>query len=464
MSKKPTRTNRLPTPPESPEAAQAVTEAVATVKAERKRRTLAQWLTLGLVVFGLLFVAVFALGRWGVLTPAGRELVSGFVNGTDVGRYGRINVHGLEGDLWNDFTLRRVTVTDRKGVWLDARDVRVDWSWWYLVVSEFKADTISARSVRLIRRPELEPQIEPPKPMPLDIDIGRFFAQVELLEGFGKEYGRWVVTGEADITRRGAKAGKLKAISLSRPGDYISADARFTPRKGPRISLIAYERQGGPLAGAMGYSPDLPFVAAVQSGAIPNQPGAGRFGAVVRTGSFTPLRGNGVWDNAEARAGGYVSFAGSDLLKPWADRLGQTASFSLNGRRTTGDRFDLAAAFRSDNLTAQARGLVNRKTWRSIGPVRTTLATGSMTRLLGRKLAGGATFAGAWTGDPDVWRLKGSAAFSNAEYGGYRMASLTGPWTSPTTAAATTSPPMSGPRAARAPALWRGSWARGPPA
>lgn len=429
MSRKPTRSRptRPPTPPRSPEAAKAVEEAVATVKAERKRRTLAQWLILVLAVLGVLTAALLAVGRWGVLTPAGRELVSTFVNGTKLGRYGRINVYGLRGDLWDDFTLTRVTVTDAKGVWIEARDVRVDWTWWRLVLSEFKADTVSARAVRLIRRPELSPQLEPPKPLPLDIDIDRIFAQVELLEGFSKEYGRWAVTGEADIERRGSKGGKLKAVSLSRPGDYLSADARFTPRKGPRISLIAYERQGGPLAGAMGYSPDLPFVAAVSSGANPRRPGTGRFGAVIRTGSFTPLRANGIWDDARATASGYASFAGSDLFKPWAERLGQTASFSLNGRRTTGDRFDLAAAFRSENLTAKVRGLVNRKTFRSIGPVRAYLATGSVSRLLGQKLAGGATFQGEWTGDPDVWRLKGDAAFSGVEYAGYRMASLAGP-------------------------------------
>lgn len=429
MSRKPTRSrpSRPATPPISPEAAKAVEEAVETVKAERKRRTLAQWAMLAVAGLAVLLVVLFAVGRWGVLTPAGRKLVSTFVNGTEMGRYGRLNVYGLKGDLWDDFTLERVTVTDPKGVWLEARDVRVDWTWWRLVLSEFKADAVSARSVRFIRRPELKPDIEPPKPMPLDVDIDRIFAQVELLEGFSREYGRWAVTGDVDIERRGSKGGKVRAVSLSRPGDYLSASAQFTPRKGPRISLIAYERQGGPLAGAMGYSPDLPFIAAVSSGAIPGRVGEGRFGAVVRTGTFTPLRANGSWNNARAAATGYVSFAGSDLLKPFGERFGQTASFNLNGRQTTGERFDLAAAFKSDNLTANVRGLINRKTWKSIGPVRAYLATGSVSRLLGQKIAGGATFQGEWTGDPDAWRLKGDAAVTGAEYSGYRMASLAGP-------------------------------------
>ena len=429
MTRKPTRPAkpRTPTPPKSSEAAQAVAEAVETVKAERRKRTVAQWLTIAAIGLAIVLAALFGVGRLGVLTPAGRELVSTFVNGKKVGRYGRINVHGLRGDLWHDFTLTRVTVTDRRGVWLEARDVRVDWTWWRLITSKFHADSISARSVRLLRRPEVEAQVEPPRPMPLDVEIDRFFGQVELMEGFSKEYGRWAVAGDVEIERRGAKGGKVKAVSLTRPGDYLSANARFTPRRGPRISLIAYERQGGPLAGAMGYSPDLPFVAAISSGADPKRAGAGRFGAVVRTGTFTPLRANGRWDGASATASGYASFQGSDLLKPLADRLGANASFSLNGRKTTGDRFDLTANLRSENLTASLRGLVNRKTWRSIGAVRTDLATGSVSRLLGMKVAGGATFQGEWSGDPDVWRMKGDAAVRNAEWSGYRMAGLTGP-------------------------------------
>lgn len=429
MSKKPTRkgTPRTPSEPTSPGAKQALADAIETVKEERKRRSLAQWLMLGFVVLGLLLVGVFALGRWGVLTPAGRDLVSSFVNGAKVGRYGRINVYGVNGDLWDDFTISRVTVTDAKGVWVEARDVRVDWTWWRLVLSEFKADRVSARSVRFLRRPELDPQLEPPKPMPLDIDIDRIFAQVELLEGFGKEYGRWVVTGEADITRRGDKSGKLKAVSLSRPGDYISADARLTPRKGPRISLIAYERQGGPIAGAMGYSPDLPFVAAVRSGGDPLKPGVGSFDAVVRTGTFTPLKADGRWDDQLVQASGYITFAGSDLLKPYADRFGPSASFNLAGRQTTGDRFGIGLGLRTENLTVRAQGLVNRKTFKSIGPVKASVATASVSRLLGQTVAGAGTFEGEWTGDPDVWRLKGDAALQGVEYGGYRMASLAGP-------------------------------------
>ncbi len=390
----------------------------------RRRRSLAQWVLLGAVVLGLIAAGLFAFGRYGVLSPAGRDLVSSFVNGKKVGRYGRINVYGLKGDLWDDFHLDRVTVTDAKGVWLEAHDVRVDWTYWRLVTRRFHADLISARTVRLIRRPEVEPDLEPPKPLPLSIGVDRFFTQVELLEGFSSEYGRWAVTGEADVSRSGPKSGKLKAISLSRRGDYLSGDVLLAPERAPRINLIAYERRGGPLAGSLGYSPDQPFVAAVKSG---GKDSAGHLGAVVRSGDFVPLKASGTWGEAHAQASGYISFAGSDLLRPWGERLGPELAFGLAGQKTRGDRFGIGLIVRADNLALEARGLVNRKTMAAIGPVRATVKTPSLTRLAGTTLGGATSFEGEWRGDPDVWRLKGDATVAEVRAAGLQLARLSGP-------------------------------------
>ena len=395
-------------------------------KAERRRRSFLGWTAVVLLVLLVLLGGLFAVGRWGVLSQPGRELVMTFVNGKKLGRYGRINVYGLKGDLWDDFFLERVTVTDAKGVWLDARDVRVDWNWLPLVIRKFKADNVSARSVRLIRRPELEPDLEPPKPMPLDVEIERIYADIELLEGFSREYGRWILTGETDLEREGKKEARVKAVSLSRKGDYLSLDALVEPRRAPRVAFIAYERQGGPIAGALGYSPDQPFVAAVRSG---GRESAGRFGAVVRTGRFTPLRADGRWTDDFAQAQGYASLAGSTLLKPWADRFGAEAVFGLAGRKRQGDRFGMGLVVRADNLDVRASGLMNRKTWRSIGDVRLAASTPSLSRLAGTTLGDALSFRGAWRGDQRTWRLRGDAALTGAQVAGARLARLSGPVT-----------------------------------
>ncbi|HBV11545.1 MAG TPA: hypothetical protein DEB60_00235, partial [Brevundimonas sp.] len=105
----------------------------------------------GVVSAGLLALVIVALvgGRMYLVSDPGRDLITSFVAGKKISRYGRINVEGLQGDLFSDFRLKRVTVTDEKGVWLEATDVRVDWSYWPLLARRFHATEIRAGQIRL---------------------------------------------------------------------------------------------------------------------------------------------------------------------------------------------------------------------------------------------------------------------------------------------------------------------------
>ena len=151
-------------------------------KARRKRtrlQALAFFGGIGLAILAVLVLVTAVGGRMYLLSDSGRELVTTFVAGKKLGRYGRINVEGVRGDLFDDFTIDRVTVTDAEGVWLEARGVHVDWNWWPLVLRRFHATEVEAEVIRLIRRPLVEPQTEPPGPQPLTVEIDRFAADIE---------------------------------------------------------------------------------------------------------------------------------------------------------------------------------------------------------------------------------------------------------------------------------------------
>ena len=347
----------------------------------RKKRTRLQALAffggMGAAILAALLLVTAIGGRMYLLSDSGRGLVTSFVAGKKLGRYGRINVEGVRGDLFDDFTIDRVTVTDADGVWLEARKVRVDWNWWPLISRRFHATSIEADVVRLIRRPLVEPQTEPPGPQPLSVDIDRFSADVELLEGFSKEYGRWKLAGEALVPRKGLKQVTVNADSNSRPGDFL----RLTAAVGDdiadmRLNLRAREARGGAIAGALGYSPDEPFLAnAVVNGEVVD--------AIVRTGDFVPLRINGDYGPERIRIAGYLDFSGSDLLDPFVRRVGRTARFAL---ATAPDRNDdglqgFGWRLIADNLNSSARGLV-RISDRSVPEgVRINVSTPSLTRL-----------------------------------------------------------------------------------
>ena len=398
-------------------------------KAEKRRRTRLQAFAFfgGMAVAGLVALALILAvgGRMYLISGPGRDLVTSFVTGQKIGRYGRINVEGLSGDLFDDFTIRRLTVTDAQGVWLEATDVRVDWSYWPLIARRFHATQITADQVRLLRRPEVEPPDgRPPRPLPLDIDIDAFSANVELLEGFSKEYGRWRLSGEANAPRRGDKSATLAAFSLNRPGDYLRIAATLGDRpEDMRLNLRANEANGGPLAGSLGYSPDQPFFAsAVVNGEAVN--------ATVRTGAFTPLTVRGRYGTSGSRISGYVDFSGSDLLEPFVQRIGRTARFGFASVPVADDEAIHGVAWRliAENIQSSARGRVNLAD-RSVldEGVALAVSTPSLTRLTGSPTGGAARYEGVFTGQAERWALDGSVRLEQPTLASYAAATIAGP-------------------------------------
>jgi translocation and assembly module TamB len=408
-------------PPDAPETPET------PVQREKRKRTRLQALAffggVGLAILAALLIVVAVGGRMYLLSDPGRGLVTSFVAGKKIGRYGRINVEGVKGDLFDDFTIDRVTVTDAKGVWLEARQVRVDWTWWPLIGRRFHATNIEADVIRLIRRPEVEPSTTPPGPQPLAIDIDRFAANVELLEGFSQEYGRWRLTGEADVPRQGAKTAVVNAASNSRPGDYLRVNATFGgDLADTRLNLRAREAQGGPIAGALGYSPDQPFAAtAVVNGQVVD--------AIVRTGDFTPLIVKGRYGRDRARIVGYFDFSGSTLLAPFVDRIGRTARFGFAATPDTDGDGQQGVGWRlmADNLTSSASGQIRLSDRRSEDGIRLEVATPSLTRLIGRPVAGPAAYEGLFKGDAASWSLQGAVDLLGVDLSSYRAQRIQGP-------------------------------------
>lgn len=402
-------------------------ETPATV--EKRRRTRLQMLAIfgGMAIAGLLALAMILAvgGRMYLLSGPGRDLVTSFVTGQKIGRYGRINVEGLSGDLFDDFTIGRVTVTDAQGVWLEATDVRVDWSYWPLVARRFHASEISAGQIRLLRRPEVDPPDgKPPRPLPLGIDIDRFNANVELLEGFSREYGRWRLEGQASVPRLGDKAVTLNADSLNRPGDYLRLAATIGDRpEDLRLDLRANEADGGPLAGSLGYSPDQPFFAS----ALVNGEAVS---ATVRTGDFTPLTIQGRYGTSGSRISGFADFSGSDLLAPFVSRIGRTARFGFASVPEGEDTTIHGVAWRliADNLQSSARGRIDLSD-RSAEQdgIALVLSTPSLTRLTGSQAGAAARYEGVFTGSIDRWTLEGSVRVDEPTLASYSATAFAGP-------------------------------------
>ena len=407
-----------PIPAETPD-----TPAETAKKKRTRLQALAFFGGMAAAILAALLILVAVGGRMYLLTDSGRGLVTSFVAGKKLGRYGRINVEGVRGDLFDDFTIDRVTVTDARGVWLEARKVHIDWDWWPLITRRFHATDVEAEVIRLVRRPDMEASTEPSGPQPLSIDIDRFTADVELLEGFSKEYGRWKLSGEVDAPRRGPKTAIVNADSNTRPGDYLRLNAAVGDGlEDLRLNLRANEARGGPLAGALGYSPDQPFFAtATVNGEIVD--------AVVRTGDFVPLVIKGRYGETRSRISGFADFSGSDLLTPFAERIGRTVRFGFATSSDSDDDGRIGVGWRliADNLDSRASGEIRLSDQSSPDGITLDISTRSMTRLAGQEAAGPAAYRGVFKGDASEWRLDGSVDLIGAEVSSYRAQRIRGP-------------------------------------
>ena len=410
-----------------PEAAPEETAPTKAARPKKARRGLVKRIALitGAVIAGLLVLIAAALvgGRYYIVSDGGREMVLQRLQDLKISRYGRLKVYGLKGDLLSDFTIDRVTLADSQGVWLEVNKISMDWSYLALVGRSFHANDIKAETVRVLRRPVVEPPSgEPPSPQPISVRIDKFSANIELMEGFSKEYGRWSLSGDASLPRTGAKSATVNADSLNRPGDYLRLAATFGGKlEDTRLNLRANEVQGGPLAGALGYSPDQPFSAvAVLNADVVN--------ARVQTGQFVPLIVQGHFGDKGSRVSGFADFSGSDLLEPFVTRVGRTARFGF-AMVPTPDKASQGVAWKliSDNVQSEARGLIRNSDRSSPDGITLNIQTASLSRLVGSDVAGPAAYSGLFKGDAETWSLNGQATLLNANVASYRATRIAGP-------------------------------------
>ncbi len=372
----------------------------------------------------LLLALVFVGTRYVPLIPQARVFIEARTDGLKVGRFGRLKIEGLSGDVWRDFRIRRLTIRDEKGVWLEARNIHMSWRYGELLRRRFHAEKIDAELVRVIRRPTLTPKSKD-RGLPVSFFIDEATAKVEMLPAFSYERGLYDLELNLNVQRRGGQAGRLQATSLLHAGDHLNLVFDISKTRPLVLRANALEAQGGALAGALGLSPDQPFTLAVDAGGRMSQ---GRVQAIARTGAVEPLRAQGAWNPQGGEVSGLLRLDVSRLTESYARRFGPTATFELFGRRVADGLFDLRLRADAENLglSAVGRGNVGE---RRLGPEGLALVatTRELSRILGGPRLGASRVEGRLTGVPSAWRIVGTGAVSGFEFAGFTLARAAGP-------------------------------------
>jgi translocation and assembly module TamB len=393
-------------------------------EAVRERTALPKAIVAVCLVVLLLIAGLLATTRYGVLLPQARLLLEARASGLKIGRFGRLKIEGLQGDVWRDLTVRRLTITDEKGVWLEADNVHLVWRYAELFSRRFHADQIAFQELHVLRRPTLTPKGKD-NGLPVSFHIDDLHGRLEMLPAFSYRRGVYDVKAALDIERSGRQSGQVAAASALHPGDHL--DVKFDLGKGRPILVdaVADEARGGALAGALGLPVDQPFSLRAHAEGTTSK---GRFTAVTGVGNSQPLRASGDWTPQGGAASGRLELGASRLTAGLAGRLGPEVIFAVAGRKATPGLFALDARATAANLAVTARGLGDLGQRRS-GPqgLALTMAAADLSKVAGGPAKGPANLQGTWTGDAANWRFSGAGSAARVSLGGYSLERLSGP-------------------------------------
>jgi translocation and assembly module TamB len=392
---------------------------------KRGRLHPALW-TMIIAVAAVVLVALAGLGtRYGLVTSPGRLFLESRLDGLKLGRVGKLRVEGLRGDVFRDFTITRLTISDEKGVWLEGREVHVTWHYTELFRRRFHADEITARNLILLRRPTLTPKGKS-SDLPVSFEIERLRGRVEMAPEFSYRRGVFDLSGALLVERRGPKVGHIEARSLLHAGDFLKTDFEFGRDKSINVTADASEAAGGAIAGALGLSTDQPFDLAVRARGTSEK---GGFTAVAQSGSATPINGLGAWDEDGGWAAGRIALASSRLTQKYVERFGPEAKFSIGGSRFKGGNYAVDGRIDAANLKVAFVGPADLLA-RKLTPqgIAVTIQTGSFKRLLGGVVDAQATATGNLKGQWSDFVFVGDIDARDLVTGAsYRIARATGP-------------------------------------
>jgi translocation and assembly module TamB len=379
--------------------------------------------TVALAVLALIAVTL-VVARYGVLLPQTRLLIEAGADGLKVGRFGRLRIEGLSGDIWRDLGVRKLTLRDEGGVWLEADNLHMTWHYLDLLTRNFHADRIDVQAVKVLRRPTLTKKGKDTG-LPVSFHIDQAHARIEMAPAFSYVRGVYDLDLNLDVERSGDQRGKARAASVLHPGDHLNVDYDIAKSRPLLVLADAVEARGGALAGALGLPADQAFTLKVAAG---GKTSGGRFTAIANSGAIQPLWATGAWAKDGGDARGRVSLTASTLTAPYARRFGPEASFVLAGRRAGPDLFALEARVASENLSLRAHGLGDLGQ-RRIGPqgVLLTAETSALSRITGGPEMGQARVAGQVSQVPAGWRFAGTAAVARARLGSYSLDQASGP-------------------------------------
>jgi len=377
------------------------------------------------ILAGILIVMAGGL-RYAPITPQGRMFLEARASGLKLGRIGKLHIEGLSGDIWKDFGVRRLTISDEKGVWLEAHDIRVAWRATELFGRRFHAERVDARDVLVLRRPTMSPKGPKSSAAPVSVDLDAFAFRLITKPEFSGKDGDFNVSGGYEMARQGGQKGKLAVASRLHVGDHLNLDFDLGRTQTLHLNADAVEANGGAIAGALGLTPNRPFDLKAKADGTTSR---AAFNVVARSGNATPLQADGAWNEQGGSARGRLDLEASTLTQRLAHMFGPQADFTIDGRKATKDGLsDLNLAVTAQNLTLRGHGLADLAKKRT-GPdgVAFNAQIGALKKIVTIPQMGRGVADGVFRLEEGGFSVEGTADVADLELLGYHLKRAKGP-------------------------------------
>ena len=389
-----------------------------------KAHTPLHWLTefalVALLTAGVLLLAV----RVAPLTPEVRQLIQARMQGLDVGPWGKLHVEGLRGDIWRDFQIRKLTIVDEKGVWVEADNLRVQWSYAELLRNRVHVRSVTADLLSVQRQPIARPRKKPPGKGPtLSFAIDRIRARVQMAPAFSVAKGDYDADGGFGWEDHGPLKARLDAVSRLRSGDHFNVDLAWGPKDALKLDADAKEARGGAISGLLGLAADQPFdLTAHLTGAVPQ----GKIVAVVHSGALVPVQASGAWGPGGGGVSAHLVLGASRWTTPLVKGFGPEAQLAIIGKQRSGAAYDLDVRFITENIAILGKGPFDTARRQSLG-MTLAVAVNDLHKLTSTPQMAAGRASGTIVGDLSDLRFSGSAEAHDLELWGWRLQRAAGP-------------------------------------
>ena len=198
-------------------------------RAKRKRYPLWLRIALALMFAMLALVAAAVVLRFWITTDGGRGFILSQIDGRQVGPFGTLRLSGLKGDPLNHATLADIALVDDEGVWLRARQARVEWTPTALFGGQLEISTIEIRTVDVLRQPILAMLDENAPGPDVGLKLDAFsIGDLRIAEPVMGIAARYRIDGGAARPRDGSGFARMTLAPVEGPADAANISAEWS--------------------------------------------------------------------------------------------------------------------------------------------------------------------------------------------------------------------------------------------